>query len=143
MRVFISWSGSRSRHLADALRSWLPKVLQSIKPWMSDEDISAGARWLPEVSGELSAARVGILCVTPENQAAPWLIFEAGALSKTLDQNFVCPVLFDLDLGQLSGPLAQFQASRFARDGVLRLTDTLNNPRKADSRVTRVRRIPE
>lgn len=126
MRVFISWSGPRSKHLADALRSWLPKVLQSVKPWMSEEDIAAGSRWLPEVSGELSAARVGILCVTPENQSAPWLVFEAGALSKTLEQTYVCPLLFDLELGQLSGPLAQFQASRLARDGVMRLIETLN-----------------
>ncbi len=126
MRIFISWSGPRSKHIAEALRSWLPKVLQSVRPWMSDEDIAAGSRWLPEVSGELATAKLGILCVTPENQASPWLVFEAGALSKTLEQTFVCPMLFDLDLGQLSGPLAQFQASRLDRPGMQRLVETLN-----------------
>ena len=126
MKVFISWSGPRSRHLAESLRSWLPKVLQSVKPWMSNEDIAAGTRWLPEVSGELSAARVGVLCVTPENQTNPWLVFEAGALSKTLEQTYVCPLLFDLDPGQLKGPIAQFQALELNRAGTKKLLETLN-----------------
>lgn len=126
MKVFISWSGPRSRHVADSLRSWLPKVLQSLRPWMSDEDIAAGARWLPEIAGELSSAQVGVLCVTPENQSNPWLVFEAGALSKTLAQTFVCPMLFGMDPGQLSGPLAQFQAGKFDKTGVSRLIETMN-----------------
>lgn len=53
MRVFISWSGERSKYIAEAIRSWLPKVIQSLRPWMSQEDISAGARWLADVSSEL------------------------------------------------------------------------------------------
>jgi hypothetical protein len=93
---------------------------------MSDEDIAAGARWLPEIAGELSAAQVGILCVTPENQFNPWLVFEAGALSKTLSQTYVCPMLFAIEPGQLSGPIAQFQAGRFDKAGVSRLLETLN-----------------
>lgn len=93
---------------------------------MSDEDIAAGSRWLPEISGELGEAKVGILCVTPENQFNPWLVFEAGALSKTMRQTFVCPMLFGMTAGQLSGPIAQFQASTFERAGVLRLLQTLN-----------------
>ena len=76
MKVFISWSGPRSRHLAEALRNWLPKVIQSLEPWMSDADISAGARWLSEVSTVLGDAKVGILCVTPESV---FTIFPVGA----------------------------------------------------------------
>ena len=94
---------------------------------MSDEDIAAGSRWLPEIAGELSEARAGILCVTPENQISPWLVFEAGALSKTIDQTFVCPMLFGMSPSQLSGPLAQFQAATFERSGVLRVLHTLNS----------------
>lgn len=127
MKVFLSWSGHRSRYLADALRSWLPRVIQSLQPWMSEEDIAAGSRWLPEISKELGEAKVGILCVTPENESNPWLIFEAGALSKTLDQPFVCPLLFDMSPSQLNGPLAQFQALSFDRPGIFRILTNLNN----------------
>ena len=126
MKVFLSWSGPRSRYIAESLRGWLPRVIQSVRPWMSDEDISAGSRWLNEVSSELSQAKLGIICVTAENQSNPWLLFEAGALSKTLDQTHVCPFLFDLSPGQLSGPLSQFQATEADRDGTYRIVATLN-----------------
>lgn len=127
MKVFLSWSGPRSRYLAETLRIWLPRVIQSLRPWMSDEDISPGSRWLTDISKELGDAKVGILCVTPENQSNPWLVFEAGALSKTLEQPFVCPLLFDMSPGQLKGPLAQFQALSLDRGGVLRMLLNLNS----------------
>jgi hypothetical protein len=126
MKVFISWSGPRSRYVADVFRSWLPRVLQSVKPWMSDEDLSAGSRWINEVSSELSQAKLGIICVTPENQHNPWLLFEAGALSKTLEQTHVCPLLFEISPSQLSGPLSQFQANEVTKEGVFKIIATLN-----------------
>lgn len=126
MNVFISWSGARSRAVAEALRAWLPRVIQAARPWTSDEDISAGSRWLSEIQAELSKASLGIICVTPENQSTPWLLFEAGALSKALTESHVCPLLLDLAPSQLVGPLAQFQASTADREGIERIVATLN-----------------
>lgn len=126
MHVFVSWSGERSRQIADAIRTWLPMVVQSVKPWMSNEDIAAGARWLAEVSATLNSAKVGIICVTPENQHNPWLLFEAGALSKTLEQTCVCPLVFEMTPGQLDGPLTQFQANFLNRDGIGKVIATIN-----------------
>ena len=126
MQIFISWSGDRSRDVADALRAWLPLVIQSVKPWMSDQDIAAGSRWLTEVSGTLSATNVGLICVTPENQHNPWLVFEAGALSRTLEQTCVCPLVFGMTPGQLTGPLTQFQANSLDREGIGRVIATIN-----------------
>lgn len=133
MKVFISWSGVRSRHLAECLRTWLPRVLQSLRPWMSEEDISAGSRWFSEVSKELCDTSAGILCVTPENQHNTWLIFEAGALSKTVDQTFLCPVLYDLSASQLNSPLAQFQSLPFDREGISKLVINLNKIYKSSN----------
>ena len=82
MKVFLSWSGEKSRAVAEALREWLPKVLQEVEPLMSSEDISAGVRWQYLISEALEGSSVGILCVTRENQSAPWLNFEAGAIAK-------------------------------------------------------------
>ena len=126
MKIFLSWSGTRSKFVADVLRGWLPLVIQSVKPWMSDTDISAGSRWLNNVSSELSEAKLGIICVTPENQNNPWLLFEAGALSKVIDHSHVCPLLLDLTPGQLAGPLSQFQANQITADGMLKIVSTLN-----------------
>lgn len=101
-------------------------VVQSVKPWMSNEDIAAGARWLAEVSTTLNSAKVGIICVTPENQHNPWLLFEAGALSKTLEQTCVCPLVFEMTPGQLDGPLTQFQANSLNREGIGKVIATIN-----------------
>jgi TIR domain len=126
MKVFLSWSGESSRRLAEALREWLPSVLQAVEPWMSAEDVEKGARWSSEVAGELSGARVGILCLTRDNLAAPWLLFEAGALSKTLERTAVCPYLLGLRPSDLRGPLVQFQAAEANREDTRRLLATIN-----------------
>lgn len=126
METFISWSGPRSKLVAEAIRAWLPKVIQSARPWMSAEDIDAGARWLSDVSGTLNQAKVGIICVTPENQHNPWLLFEAGALSKTLEQTRVCPLTFEMSPGQIKGPLSQFQANELNRIGIGKVLKTIN-----------------
>jgi hypothetical protein len=68
-----------------------------VKPWMSSENILAGARWNPEVVGHLSKTRFGVICVTPENLSSPWLVFEVGALAKTIEETYVCPYLVGLD----------------------------------------------
>ena len=126
MRVLLSWSGDRSRQVAEALRFWLPSVIQAIEPWMSSTDIDKGSRWSVDVAARLGDTRFGIICLTPENLTAPWILFEAGALSKSLDETFVCPYLFDLEPSDIAGPLAQFQATRARRDDTRALLQTLN-----------------
>ena len=65
MKVFISWSGERSKQVARALFEWIPCVIQAVKPWMS-EQIAKGARWSPEIAKELEETRFGI--VLPYNR---------------------------------------------------------------------------
>ena len=126
MDVFISWSGERSLRLATSLKEWLPLVIQSVTPWFSPEDIDKGARWMAELSQQLEKLKMGIICVTPENMQAPWLLFEAGALSKVLGTSLVCPFLFALEPADLQGPLAQFQSTRSTKEDVRKLLTTIN-----------------
>ncbi len=126
MKVFLSWSGPRSKFIADALRWWLPLVIQSVKPWMSDEDISAGSPWLNTVFAALSDTQFGIICATPENQTNLWLLFETGALAKSISSAYVCPFLIDLTHSQLTGPLSHFQAIQANFDGTSKIVSTLN-----------------
>jgi len=53
VKIFISWSGSLSRRVAEILRDWLPNVLQAVEPYVSSEDIDKGARWSVDISNEL------------------------------------------------------------------------------------------
>src|SRR5580700_539848 len=82
MKVFITWSGDTSKAIAVAPREFIPTVVQSVEAFMSASDIEKGSKWQGEISRELDAATVGIICLTPENLTAPWVLFEAGALSK-------------------------------------------------------------
>jgi hypothetical protein len=126
MKIFLSWSGDRSKLIAEALRKWIPKVIQAIDPWMSKEDIASGSRWSIEIFKELEETKVGIICITPENQHNPWIQFESGALSKSIEQTFVIPYLFDMIPSDLSGPLVQFQAVLSNKEGTLKLLLALN-----------------
>ena len=126
MKVFISWSGQRSKDLANALRNWLPMVLQYVEPWVSDQDISAGERWAQAIAGELDASNFGIICITPENIHSEWILFEAGALSKSMQDGKVIPLLFGLELSDLSGPLSQFQAQKMEESGMKEVVRSIN-----------------
>jgi hypothetical protein len=127
MKVFISWSGERSRLVADALRYWLPKVIQAIQPWMSSSDIEKGTRWRTDIASELEQSSIGIICLTPENLTSTWLHFEAGALSKQQQNTYVCTFLYGLEPADIREPLAQFQTTKAQREDVLKLVRTINN----------------
>ncbi|MBI3770413.1 MAG: toll/interleukin-1 receptor domain-containing protein [Deltaproteobacteria bacterium] len=127
MKVFISWSGDRSRAVADVLRRWFPSVLQAVRPYFSPDDVAKGSRWSSEIAKELEGSRVGLLVITPENQEAPWLLFEAGALAKNLDRSKVCPLLFGgMEPTDVKGPLVQFQAAQFSKDEMKRVIKMMN-----------------
>ncbi|PYQ56274.1 MAG: toll-Interleukin receptor [Acidobacteria bacterium] len=126
MKIFLSWSGERSQSLGRALRDWLPLVLQYVDPWLSDKDIAAGDRWPIEVGRELENSSFGILCLTDENLKAPWVLFEAGALSKIVQASAVCPYLLDVDVKDIAGPLSQFQAKKADKVGTLDLLRAIN-----------------
>jgi hypothetical protein len=126
MRVFLSWSGESSRQLALALRDWLPLVLHYVQPWMSNADIPAGERWASLVGRELEMSEFGILCLTRENHDRPWVMFEAGALARSVSESAVCPFLIDLSISDVSGPLTQFQAKKSDREGTLELLTAIN-----------------
>ena len=126
MDIFISWSGERSKSLAEALRDWLPKVIQNLNPWISVSDIEKGARWLKDISEKLETTNFGIFCLTPENIEEPWVLFEAGALSKALGSSLVCPILHDFEPSALSGPLSQFQATKLQKEDMFKLLQSIN-----------------
>src|SRR5256885_9978499 len=126
MRIFISWSGERSGRVATALQTWIPKVVQAVQPWLSSSSIDPGSRWGVEVSQALQDLQFGVLCLTPENITAPWVLFEAGALSKAVTESRLVPYLLSFDARELQGPLAQFQNVQADQLGTYQLVTAIN-----------------
>ena len=99
MKIFICWSGERSKQFATAASVFLKTMFKdAVDPEISS-DIEKGAVWFDDLSDTLRQARVGLLCLTPEAVGSPWLHFEAGILAKALqDRSEPTP-------GPLPGPM--------------------------------------
>lgn len=128
LKIFISWSGGLAKGVGAVLHAWLPSMFDQILPFMSDVDISAGSRGLVQIEEALAGTRFGIVVTTRSNQHAPWLNFEAGALSKAVgnDPAFVAPFLVDFEReADITGPLQQFQANLNSEQGVRRIVSSI------------------
>ena len=126
MKVFISWSGPRSLELAEALKGWIRDVIQTAECFLSSEDIRAGQRWNSEINVWLAETDFGVLCVTPENIAAPWLNFEAGALAKKIgDESRVVPITLGFEPSRLDEPLKQFNGVEANKAGIKKFVQSL------------------
>ena len=126
MKIFISWSGERSKKVAELLDDWIQCVIQAVDPWMSSKDIDRGALWFTEITDQLASTSIGIVCLTKENRNKPWILFESGTLAKGLTSNRVCTFLIDLAPTDLENPLAQFNHTFPVRDSVWELVRTIN-----------------
>lgn len=119
--VFISWSGQQSLEFATLLGEWIPDVLQAAEPFVSTNDIAAGSRWPNVLSETLQNSGFGILCLTSENLEAPWILFEAGAISKMFGSAALVPLLIGVKRSEVKFPLAQFQSVSTDRSDLLKL----------------------
>jgi len=160
--IFISWSKERSRTFATALRRLMIKVLSDSADAGPDlgagnrvvtlsEDLPKGGGWFSNLADLLEHARAGLICVTPENVASPWLLFEAGALIRCDVKVALFPILLDLPPAAMEGPLALVQATMIERDRASikqqtfdllgRVCDHVNQYRQAPGLLT-VRPLP-
>jgi hypothetical protein len=104
----------------------LPSVLQEAELWVSSQDIGKGERWSESLWSSLSEIHFGMLMITKTNVNAPWIMFEAGALSKTVKSR-VIPVLCNLErLDIASTPLAQFQNATMSKDELWQVVQAIN-----------------
>lgn len=126
MKIFVSWSGNRSRAVAEIISDWLKCVIQASQPWISTRDIDRGAIWSTEINDKLKDVSVGIVCLTQDNKNKPWILFETGALAKGLTSNRVCTFLIDLKSEDIQEPLAQFNHTTPDKSSVWALTRTIN-----------------
>lgn len=125
MKVFVSWSGELSKLVAKELSDWLPSIIQSVEVFYSPEDIQKGENWDSRLTKELEDSKYGIVCLTKENVLAPWIHFEAGALSKSLDSR-TSALMIDIVTSDIQGPLSRFQATRCEKEDFYQLVCDIN-----------------
>lgn len=138
MDVFLSWSGERSKKLAQIFNDWLNNVLPTVNTFVSFEEIEAGERWGDKIGEGLENNYVGIFFMVKENISAPWLNYEAGAISKNVENSKVIPLLHELRPEEIGGPLSQFQAKLLDNE-----LDIYNIVRKVNNEVKDERKIKE
>lgn len=105
------------------------KCHQAAKPWMSDRNIEKGTKGFTEIGKALEGKKVGVVCLTPENLEAVWILYEAGALSKTFsdDKTRLCTYLLgDLQSQDVKPPLSMFQSTKSEREDTRKLVQTIN-----------------
>jgi len=127
MKVFVSWSGKLSEKIASLLREYLPLLNSDIEPFVSSHDIESGSIWLHKMISELNATNYGIICFTPSNLQSPWMLFEAGAISK-LHNSSVCGLLIGgLYINDIPAPLSMFQNRLFEKNDFKKLISDIND----------------
>lgn len=137
MKIFMSWSGERSKAIAEEFKSFLSKVLQQTQSFISSQDIDLGSIWQNTVLKEVNERRFGLIFITPENKLSEWLHYEAGGLIKDLIKDRVVPILFGLNKKDISTPFSHFQMIEFEKESVFKLIQQINsvteNPLETDS----------
>jgi len=133
MKVFISQSLPRSLALAKALETFIRRVVPGTQPWVSDDGIAKGTRFMDVIRENLNEAVAGVVCLTPENLTEPWILYEAGALSTKVTDR-VWTVLLDVEHTAVPSPLQGLNHTRATdKDDVLKLVKAIYNTAKAAS----------
>ncbi len=112
--------------MAELLKTWLKGVIQATEPYISTEDVDKGSIWFSEIGDTLAETNIGIICLTRSNKGNPWILFEAGALSKGLSKSRVWTFLVDLDFPDLEAPLSQFNGTKPTKEDVKKLLVSVN-----------------
>ena len=124
-KIFFCWSKDRSKAIADAWEKLLPEIVNA-EPIRSTE-FQKGREWYTTLRNDLNEAKMGIIFLTPENVAAPWIHFEAGALATAVRSRDgdVFSYIYGFDPGKLEGPLSAYQSTVATKQDTRRLVRDL------------------
>jgi hypothetical protein len=112
IRIFLSWSGGISEHVATQFKQKLTGLLgDEVDPFFS-KDIAGGARGIHVIEQALREANHSLLFLTRQNRGREWIPFEAGAVAKNPDKSLVCPILIGFPHEELEEPLSLFQTKQ-------------------------------
>lgn len=79
---------------------------------------------------------MGVIFLTVENRTKPWVLFEAGAISKGLTTTRACPFLIKLKKQDVDRPLSDLHLTEDTEEGMLKLLQTINNAMSKEQRLS-------
>jgi hypothetical protein len=135
MKVFLGWSGARSKALANVIGAFIEALVPDCHVFFSPSDIDKGRQWRGAVAQQLQESDAGVWCLTSRSLKSFWIPFEAGAISKASTPSRVCPLLFGMAPSKLPSPLADFHTATFEKAEVWSLIKSLwpaDGPNAAD-----------
>lgn len=99
MKIFISWSKTKSKLLAEATMTFLRNTLDDSVEFFFSPEMYKGTRVDNQIHKNLLESEKCLVCITSENFKNPWLLYEAGVIfganhSKT-EHGIVIPILFE------------------------------------------------
>ena len=131
MRIFLSWSGDRSKAAALGLKSLLESTFPDAVDVFISDHIDAGDTWARTTRKRAGA--VSIWCSVPDAgqlSSALAAIRGRGHREKFGSTRVVPYLIDDLPAAADRSPLAQFQHVKASREGTLRLVKSINAVRE-------------
>jgi len=131
MNILSSWSGNQSRYISSLLKTWIPRIIQNVEIWHSEEDIKKGQAWFEKLREQLEKVDYGIVCLTKENLDSIWIHFEAGAIQKKVGKSAIFTLLYDIKHTDIEYPLAGFQHTNLTEEkDFKKFINSINNTQK-------------
>ena len=135
MTVFIGWSGSGGKEIAERMKMFLQEFFGPRIDVTFSEEIPAGDVWFSTLTRMLQEAHYGLLCLVPQSEPA-WLLYEAGVLSQTTLSTLkgnqgphIAPILFGVngETFRKFGPLAYYQKYSFNSEVIGKILGNMND----------------
>jgi hypothetical protein len=133
MKIFISWSNSPSKEIANAVKNFIDSIFSNkLATFLSVKDISAGANGFNEIRKNLNDCSKCILCLVRNNIDSLWMSYEAGAISMHESKDNTCPIipiLFE-SIGDDKfdhHPLHYIQREKFSKETMLHIVGDINS----------------
>jgi len=127
IRLFLSWSGNRSKELASIFKKYITDLFPDSDIYYSGDEIRGGEKWRTNIESGLNNRNFSIIFLTESNLQSKWIYFEAGALSKSLPTTKIQPFLYGLKVGSISEPLSSYQARELDRNSILQTLYDINS----------------
>jgi hypothetical protein len=119
--IFISYSKQVTHDVAKVIEELIyaiyPKGSSNVDVFLSSKRIKAGA-FKDQILDAMKNAKFAISILSPENINAPWLMFEAGALTMAVEQNGgkFMPYLFCRHASKREATIDDLQYAQYQKD---------------------------